>query len=110
MVSTETDQIWVKSNWRSAQLDQKTVEFRIFLKEIGIVDGIGYLSAHPRSADDLLSVQIVVEQPTDVGLHKRQTVIVLSEEYVSAIKPHPNQAVAHFLLKTASRPSRRGHA
>ena len=101
MVSIEADQIWVKTNWRSAQLDQKTIEFRIFLKEIGIVDGTGYLSALPRSADDLLSVQIVVEQPTGVGLHMRQTVIVLSEEYVSATKPHPNQAVAHFLLKTA---------
>ena len=101
MVSIETDQIWVKTKWRSAQLDQKTIEFRIFLKEIGIVDGIGYLSAQPRSSDDLLSVQIVVEQPTGIGLHKRQTVIVLSEEYVSAIQPHPNQAVADFLLKTA---------
>lgn len=101
MVSIETDRIWVKTSWRSAQLDQKTVEFRILLNEIGIVDGIGYLSALPRSSDDLLSVQIVVEQPTGVGLHKRQTVIVLSEEYVSAIEPHPNQAVAHFLLKTA---------
>jgi len=101
MVSIVTDQIWVKTNWRSAQLDKKTVEFRIFLTEIGIVDGIGYLSAHPRSPDDLLSVQIVVEEPTDVGLPKRQTVIVLSEKYVSAIKPHPNQEVAHFRLKTA---------
>ena len=101
MVSIDTDQVWVKTKWRSAQLDQKTVEFRIFLKEIGIVDGIGYLSAQPRSSDDLLSVQIVVEQPTGIGLHTRQTVIVLSEEYVSAIKPHPNQEVADFLLKTA---------
>ena len=101
MVSGETEQIWVKTNWRSAQLDKKTVEFRIFLDEIGIVDGIGYLSAHPRSADDLLSVQIVIEQPTGVGLLKRQTVIVLSEKYVSAIEPHPNQEVAHFRLKTA---------
>ena len=101
MVSIVTDQIWVKTNWRSAQLDKKTVEFRIFLTEIGIVDGIGYLSAHPRSPDDLLSVQIVVEQPTGVDLEKRQTVIVLSEKYVSAIEPHPNQEVAHFRLKTA---------
>ena len=101
MVSIEADQIWVKTKWRSAQLDQQTVEFRILLNEIGIVDGIGYLSAQPRSADDLLSVQIVVEQPTGIGVHKRQTVIVLSKEYVSAIKPHPNQTVAHFLLKTA---------
>ena len=101
MVSIEADQIWVKTKWRSAQLDQQTIEFRIFLKEIGIVDGIGYLSAQPRSADDLLSVQIVVEQPTGVGLHKRQTVIVLSEEYVSAIEPHPNQQVAHFRLMMA---------
>jgi hypothetical protein len=101
MVSVETDQIWVKTNWRSAQLDTKTIEFRILLTEIGVVEGIGYLSAVPRSPDDLLSVQIVVEEPTGVGLHKRQTVIVLSEEYVSAIEPHPNQEVAHFSLKTA---------
>jgi hypothetical protein len=101
MVSTETDQMWVKTKWRSAQLDQEAIEFRISLDEIGIVDGIGYLSAHPRSADDLLSVQIVVKEPTGLGLHQRQTVIVLSEEYVAAIKPHPNQGVAHFRLKTA---------
>jgi hypothetical protein len=101
MVSIVTDQIWVKTNWRSVQLDRKTVEFRIFLTEIGIVDGIGYLSAHPRHPDDLLSVQIVVEEATGVNLPKRQTVIVLSEKYVSAIKPHPNQEVAHFRLRTA---------
>jgi hypothetical protein len=101
MVSIETDQIWVKTTWRSAQLDKKTVEFRILLDEIGVVDGIGYFSALPRSPDDLLSVQIVVEQPTGVGLQKRQTVIVLSEEYVAAIEPHPNQEVADFRLKTA---------
>lgn len=101
MVSVETDQIWVRTHWRSAQLDNQTVEFRILLSQIGIVDGIGCLSALSRSLDDLLSVQIVVEEPTGVGLHKRQTVIVLSEEYVSAIEPHPNQEVAHFRLKTA---------
>ena len=102
MLVDETEQIWVKTSWRSAQLDQKTVEFRIFLREIGIVDGIGYFSARSRSDDDLLAVQIVVEQePTVAGLQKRQTVIVLSEEYVAAIEPHPNQEVAHFRLKTA---------
>jgi hypothetical protein len=101
MVSIETDQIWVKTKWRSAQLDKETIEFRILLDEIGIVDGIGYLSVQPGSDADLLSVQIVVEQPTGIGLDKRQTAIVLSKEYVEAIKPHPNQEVAHFRLKTA---------
>jgi len=100
-MSIETDQIWVRSNWRSSQLDQKTVEFRIRLNELGIVAGIGYLSACPGSPDNRLSVQIVIEQPAGVGLEKRQTAIVLSEKYVSAIKAHPNQEVAHFRLKTA---------
>ena len=101
MASIETDQIWVKTNWRSTQLDKKTIEFRIFLNEIGIVDGIGCLSAHPGSPDNLLSVQIVIEEPNGVGLLKRRTAIVLTEKCVSAIVLHPKQEVAHFRLKAA---------
>ena len=101
MSSEQPDQIWVNTNWRIDQLNEKIIEFRLPLKGSGIASGIGELSVASRVSDDLLSVQIVTEQPTGAGLERRQTVIPLSEKYVSGLEPHQNRQLAQFRLVMA---------
>jgi hypothetical protein len=99
---SEPEPIWVKSNWRVEQLDKKLIEFRLPLKDGGLVYGIEELWAASRSPiDDLLSVQIVKKQPTGIGLETRQTVFLLSQRYVDRIERHPDQNTAQFQLMMA---------
>lgn len=98
MSSKEPEPIWVKTHWRIDQLDKKIVEFRVPLNEGGFLQGIGELVVGSKDPDDLLSVQIVTDQASGVGLETLPTVIGLSEKYVSLLEPHQNRQLAQFRL------------
>jgi hypothetical protein len=101
MSPDEPERIWVSTKWRVDQLNEKRIEFRLPLKGGGIASGIGELSVASRISDDLLSVQIVTEEPSGAGLEKHQRVIPLSEECVSGLEPHQNRQLAQFRLVMA---------
>lgn len=87
--------IWTKSQWRSDDLDHKTVEFRLPMKG-GAVHGTGKFWV--RSRGDLQSIEIVTDTQGRNWAERIQSHFVLPQIAVDRIEKHPDQNVAQFRL------------
>jgi hypothetical protein len=88
--------IWAKSKWAAADIDQKTIEFRIPLTG-GVVEQVGHLSAS-ENPDGLVAVQTVTDAPGKHWAKRIQTIYSLSQEAIDRISRHPDQNTAQFQL------------
>jgi hypothetical protein len=85
-----------KSRWKAAQIDQKTVEFRVPLENQGPVEGCGVFWATP-CPDDRLSISIVVHLRWG-NASATQIRIPVPQGGVDRIEEHPDQTVARYRL------------
>mgnify|MGYP001600516842 CR=1 FL=1 len=88
--------IWTKSKWTLAELERKTVEFRI-RREAGTASGLGEFLVN-QNPDGLLAIDIATDEPGRNFGERIQTRFPLPQSDVDRIRRHPTPTVAEFQL------------
>ena len=88
--------IWVKSKWSLEELDRKTVEFRMPIRN-GTIQGIGEFWVRP-NPQGMVAIDIVTDENGRNWAERVQTRYHLPQVAVERIERHPDSSVAPFRL------------
>jgi len=88
LVSGKAERIWVKSKWKSEELDGKSVEFTCISRDYGQIKGNGVFMAAERAGGEI-AVIISVDQQGRTPSERIDTRFYLDKKAVEAIKKNP---------------------
>ncbi len=88
--------LWTRSKWSLEDLDLKTVEFRIPIRN-GTVQGIGEFLVRG-NPEGLLAVDVVTDAQGRDWAERVQTMYHIPQVGVDRIERHPDSSIAAFRL------------